>query len=37
MLSLLEDRRNILAVVQGGMVKAGHPASRVETTVAVNG
>ena len=36
-ISLLEDRRNILAVMQGGMVKAGRFAPRVETTVTVNG
>lgn len=36
-ISLFEDRRNILAVMQGGMVKAGRLAPRVETTVTVNG
>lgn len=36
-ISLLEDRSNILAVMQGGIVKAGRLAPRVETTVTVNG
>jgi imidazolonepropionase-like amidohydrolase len=36
-ISLLEDRSNILAVMQGGMIKAGRLSPRVETTVTVNG
>ena len=36
-IALLEDRRNILAVMQGGVVKAGRLAPRIETTVMVNG
>lgn len=36
-IALLEDRRNILAVMQGGMIKAGRLAPRIETTVTVNG
>jgi imidazolonepropionase-like amidohydrolase len=35
-ISLLEDRRNFIAVMQGGVVKAGRLAKRHETTVAVD-
>lgn len=36
-IAILEDRRNILAVIQGGSIKAGRLAPRIETTVMVNG
>lgn len=35
--SILEERKNILAVLQGGVLKAGRLAPRLETTVTVEG
>ena len=32
-ISLLEDRKNFIAVMQGGLIKAGRIAKRQETTV----
>jgi imidazolonepropionase-like amidohydrolase len=36
-ISILEDRKNFVAVLQGGLVKAGRIAARIETTVTVDG
>lgn len=36
-ISLLEERKNFIAVLQGGVVKAGRLAPRQETTVTVEG
>ncbi len=36
-ISLLEERKNLRAVMQGGAIKAGRMAPRQETTVTVNG
>lgn len=36
-ISILEDRGNLLAVLQGGVLKAGRLAPRQETSVTVNG
>lgn len=36
-IEILEDRKNLIAVIQGGAIKAGQLAPRQETTVLVNG
>jgi imidazolonepropionase-like amidohydrolase len=36
-IEILEDRQNLLAVIQGGVIKAGQLAPRQETKVFVNG
>jgi len=36
-IEILEDRQNLLAVIQGGVIKAGQLAPRQETKVLVNG
>ena len=36
-ISLLENRDNFLAVIQGGCIKAGHLAPPYKTEVVVNG
>ena len=36
-ISILEERKNLIAVLQGGVVKAGRIAPRIETTVTVDG
>lgn len=36
-IALLEDRKNLQAVIQGGVIKAGKMAPRQETSVTVNG
>ncbi len=36
-IAILEDRKNLQAVIQGGVIKAGKMAPREETSVTVNG
>ena len=36
-IAILEDRQKLLAVLQGGVLKAGTLAPRMETTATVNG
>lgn len=36
-IAILEERKNLIAVLQGGVVKAGRIAPRTETTVTVDG